>query len=122
MKRIRSGKVFDKLKKSVRKRAVQPKEKIYFSGLTVFLLCALIQVGWSVLMNFSKAVSFNSKISTLQKVKDVSVAKNEMLKNEIKSYSQISKLEAIARNSLKMASEDEVLILINEQPVEKDKN
>ncbi len=126
MDKKRTGKVFDKLKKAVRKKKVGPKEKIYYSGLTLFLLFALIQVGWSVIMNFSKAISFNSKISTLEKVKEMSVAKNEMLKNEIKSYSQISKLEAIARNSLKMASEDEVLILINEQPIEtmenKDKN
>ena len=77
-------------------------------------------------MNFSKAVSFNSKISTLEKIKEVSLARNEQLKNEIKAFSQISKLEGIARNSLKMASEDEVLILINEVPAEpvidKDKN
>lgn len=69
-------------------------------------------------MNFSKAVSFNSKISTLEKIKEVSLARNEQLKNEIQAFSQISKLEGIARNSLKMASEDEVLILINEAPVE----
>lgn len=110
--------VIDKIKKIGKKKEVspKPKEKIYYSGLTIFLLFALIQVGWSVLMNFSKAVSFNSKISILEKRKDMSLAKNEQLKNEIKAYSQVSKLEGIARNSLKMASEDEVLILINEQP------
>lgn len=120
------SKVFEKFKKLGRKKTDKSKDKIYYSGLTLFLLFALIQVGWSVLMNFSKAVSFNSKISTLEKIKEVSLTKNEQLKNEIQAYSQISKLEGIARNSLKMASEDEVLILINEsQPevvVEKDKN
>lgn len=113
----RVKKVFDKLKKKktdTNEVASKTKERIYFSGLTIFLLLALIQVGWSVLINFSKVVSFNSKISTLEKMKEVSVARNEQLKNEIKAYSQISKLEGIARNSLKMASEDEVLILINE--------
>lgn len=115
-------KVFDKFKKIGKKNSAKPKERIYYSGLTLFLLFALIQVGWSVLMNFSKAVSFNSKMATLEKMKDVSVARNEQLKNEIKAYSQVSKLEGIARNSLKMASEDEVLILINEQPVENTEN
>lgn len=71
-------------------------------------------------MNFSKAVAFNGKISDLEHLKTLSAARNEQLKSEIKAYSQISKLEGIARNSLKMASEDEVLILINEQqPAEK---
>lgn len=110
-------KVFDKIRKLGRKSEPKPKEKIYYSGITLFLLFALIQVGWSVLMNFSKAVSFNSKIAILEKRKEMTLAKNEMLKNEIKAYSEISKLEGIARNSLKMASEDEVLILINEQSV-----
>jgi len=114
---------FNKLKKTKKtdnssENVVKPKEKIYYSGLTLFLLFALVQVGWSVLMNFSKAVSFNNKISTLEKMKEMSVARNEQLKNEIKAYSQVSKLEGIARNSLKMASEDEVLILINEQAQE----
>ena len=113
-------KVFNKIKKTSKKDSSQPKEKIYYSGLTIFLLFALIQVGWSVLMNFSKAVAFNGKISDLEHLKTLSAARNEQLKNEIKAYSQISKLEGIARNSLKMASEDEVLILINEQqPAEK---
>ena len=111
-------KVFDKLKKVGKneKSSPKPKEKIYYSGLTLFLLFALIQVGWSVLMNFSKAVAFNGKILDLERLKSISATRNEQLKNEIKAYSQISKLEGIARNSLKMASEDEVLILINEQP------
>ncbi len=113
-------KVFNKIKKASKKDSSQPKEKIYYSGLTIFLLFALIQVGWSVLMNFSKAVAFNGKISDLEHLKTLSAARNEQLKSEIKAYSQISKLEGIARNSLKMASEDEVLILINEQqPAEK---
>lgn len=113
-------KVFNKIKKTSKKDSSQPKEKIYYSGLTIFLLFALIQVGWSVLMNFSKAVAFNGKISDLEHLKTLSAARNEQLKSEIKAYSQISKLEGIARNSLKMASEDEVLILINEQqPAEK---
>ncbi len=111
-------KVFDKFKKVGKKQEKKPAERIYYSGLTLFLLFALIQVGWSVLINFSKVVSFNQKISTLEDLKDMTVKKNEQLKSEIKSYSQISQLEGIARNSLKMASQDEVLILINEQAVE----
>lgn len=111
--------VFDKFKKIGKKNGeVKPHEKIYYSGLTLFLLFALIQVGWSVIINFSKVVAFNGKISDLEHLKSISAARNEQLKNEIKAYSQVSQLEGIARNSLKMASEDEVLILINEQQAE----
>lgn len=107
------SKLFGKLKLSEKKR-MKKQDKIYYSGLTIFLLLALIQVGWSVIMNFSKVVSFNSKISTLNKMKQASTDYNEQLKGEIQAYSQVSQLEGIARNSLKMASEDEVLILIND--------
>ena len=107
------SKLIGKLKLSEKKR-LKKSDKIYYSGVTIFLLLALIQVGWSVIMNFSKVVSFNSKISTLKKMKQASTDYNEQLKGEIQSYSQVSQLEGIARNSLKMASEDEVLILIND--------
>ncbi len=119
MDKKKRTKVFDKFKKVGKKDGgVKPHEKIYYSGLTLFLLFALIQVGWSVLINFSKVVAFNGKIADLERLKNISAARNEQLKNEIKAYSQVSQLEGIARDSLKMASEDEVLILINEQQAE----
>ena len=102
--------------------SVKTRERIYYSGLTLLLCFALFQVGWSVVINFSKAISFKSKMATLEKVKDASMARNDYLKNEIKAYSEISKLEGIARNSLKMASEDEVLILINDDKTSEAEN
>ena len=117
----KAPRIFGKLKITDKKK-LKKREKLYYSGLTIFLMLALIQVGWSVVMNFSKVVSFNSKISTLKKMKQASVDYNEQLKNEIQSYSQVSNLEGIARNSLKMASEDEVLILINDVYPEAQKN
>ena len=117
----KAPRIFGKLKITDKKK-LKKREKLYYSGLTIFLMLALIQVGWSVVMNFSKVVSFNSKISTLKKMKQASVDYNEQLKNEIQSYSQVSNLEGIARNSLIMASEDEVLILINDVYPEAQKN
>ena len=119
----RKTKIFSKVKKLEKNNKnnsinQKSKDRIYYSGLTLFLLFALLQVGWSVIMNFSKAVSFNSKKAELERLKDATMVRNEQLKAEIQSYSQISQLEGIARNSLKMASEDEVLILINEQQTE----
>jgi len=50
---------------------------------------------------------------------------NEQLKENIKNFSNVAGLEAIARNNLKMASEDEVLVIIStpkeEEKIEKPK-
>ena len=57
----------------------------------------------------------NSDISNqLKKIRDDAEAKNKKLKREIKEFSSTASLEAIARNNLKMAGEDEVLIIIND--------
>ena len=44
---------------------------------------------------------------------------NEQLKESVKNFSNATGLEAIARNNLKMSSEDEVLVIINTQKEEK---
>ncbi len=38
---------------------------------------------------------------------------NQKLKEELEDFSSMKSLEAIARNNLKMAGEDEVLVIIN---------
>ena len=40
-------------------------------------------------------------------------AENQRLKEELEDFSSLKSLEAIARNNLKMAGEDEVLVIIN---------
>ena len=40
-------------------------------------------------------------------------AENRRLKEELEDFSSLKSLEAIARNNLKMAGEDEVLVIIN---------
>ena len=48
---------------------------------------------------------------------------NQRLKEELEDFSSTKSLEAIARNNLKMAGEDEVLVIINkpQEPVQSDK-
>ena len=61
----------------------------------------------------------------MTKIRDAAEAQNQDLKQDIKLFSSMSSLEGIARNNLKMAGEDEVLILINPnqpQTVKKKKN
>ena len=95
---------------------VKPSKKtgFYYSFLTIVLLFCLIQIGFGAILNISKTIAYRTKISTLTKIKDSAEAHNQDLKQDIKLFSATSSLEGIARNNLKMAGEDEVLILINQ--------
>lgn len=90
------------------------KTKFYYSFLTIVLLFFLIQVGFGVILNISKIISYRTKILVLEKIKNHAEANNIDLKQNITRFSSSSSLEGIARNNLKMAGEDEVLILIND--------
>ncbi len=98
----------------------KPKSKtgFYYSFLTVVLLFCLIQIGFGAILNISKTVAYRAKILTLTKIRDAAEAKNQDLKQDIKLFSATSSLEGIARNNLKMAGEDEVLIIINQPQVQ----
>lgn len=85
----------------------------YYSFLTVVLLLCLFQITVSAVLNISKIVSYKAKIVQITKTRDSAKALNEQLQDNIKNFSNVSGLEAIARNNLKMSSEDEVLVIIN---------
>lgn len=85
----------------------------YYSFLTIVLLFCLIQMGCSAIYNISKVISHKAKIATLKKVLNNAEDHNKDLKREIQAYSSAKNLEGIARNNLKMAGEDEILIIIN---------
>ena len=53
---------------------------------------------------------------TLENLLRQAQARNQDLKNEKKVVTSDNSLEGIARNNLKMAGEDEVLIIINKKP------
>lgn len=98
------------------------KTGFYYSFLTLVLLLCLIQIGFGAILNISKTISYRAKISTLTKIKENAEMQNEDLKENIKLFSTSSSLEGIARNNLKMAGEDEVLILINNSQVQNSNN
>lgn len=89
------------------------KKGFYYSFLTVVLLFCVIQVGFGAILNISKTISYKSKINTLEKVRDEAEMRNQDLKHNIKQFSSTDSLEEIARNNLKMAGENEVLVIIN---------
>ena len=105
------------------KKEIKPKKRpvamgFYYSFLTVVLLLCLIQISCGAVLNISKLVSYQAKIAQLQKTKDLAEQRNKQLKDDISSFSAASSLEAIARNNLKMAGDDEVLVIINSNPKE----
>ncbi len=102
-------------------RAQKVKKGFYYSFLTLVLLFCLVQVGFGAILNISKTISYRAKINTLEKVRDEAEARNQDLKNDIRQFSSAASLEGIARNNLKMAGEDEVLVIIN-KPVPETKN
>ena len=97
----------------------------YYSFLTVVLLLCLVQITISAVLNISKIISYKAKIIQITKTRDDAKALNEQLNDNIKNFSNVAGLEAIARNNLKMSGEDEVLVLINNnqpQTVNKKRN
>ena len=97
------------------------KTGFYYSFLTLVLLFCLIQIGFGAILNISKTIAYHAKVSTLTKIRDAAEVHNQDLKQDIKLFSSTSSLEGIARNNLKMAGEDEVLVLIN-QPQKTEQN
>ncbi len=105
----------------------QPKQSssssgFYYSFLTIVLLLCLIQITISAVLNISKIISYKAKIIQITKTRDAAKALNEQLQDNIKNFSNVTGLEAIARNNLKMSGEDEVLVIINTPKEEDEKD
>lgn len=96
------------------------KRGFYYSFLTLVLVFCLIQIGYGAILNIGKIVSYKAKVITLERVLKQTKLHNQDLKAEKKMVTSDNSLEGIARNNLKMAKQDEVLIIINKK-VEKPK-
>lgn len=105
------------LKSRVQKQQKKKIRKIrfYHSFLTIVLLLCVCQISYSALLNLAKIVVYQTKIIKAQELKTQAEERNKHLKSEIKNFSSMYKVESIARNNLKMAAKDEVLIIINQQ-------
>ena len=113
----------EKKKNSAKKSSAS--KGFYYSFLTIILILCLIQITVSAVLNVSKVISYRAKIVQITKTRDDAMALNEQLKDNINNFSQVAGLEAIARNNLKMSSEDEVLVIINapkEEAVKEEKH
>jgi cell division protein FtsB len=102
-------------KEKRKRRKNSRKTGFYYSFFTVVLIFCLIQIGYGAILNVGKIISYQGKMYTLENLLKKAQAKNEDLKTEKKVVTSDNSLEGIARNNLKMASEDEVLIIINKK-------
>lgn len=89
--------------------------KMRYSFLTFVLLACLAHVGISAFYNISKTINYQGKIRKMDQLKNQAVQDNLRLKEELDNFNSLESLEAIARNNLKMAGEDEVLVIINKK-------
>ena len=94
--------------------------KLRYSFLTIVLLLCLLHVGVSSFYNISKAINYQGKIRKMNQLKLTATQDNIRLKEELDNFSSLKSLEAIARNNLKMAGDDEVLVIINKKNLEKE--
>ena len=112
-------------KKSQNERRQRRHTRFYYSFLTIILLVCLVQMSFSALLNITKVIAYHGKISTLESKQIAAEARNAELKKDIKNFSTTATMESIARNNLKMAGKDEVLVIVNkqqEEPLPKDKH
>ena len=82
--------------------------------MTIILLFCVFQLGYSALLNISKIVMFRAKIIKSNDLKLKAEKRNKKLKEELNNFNSLQRVESIARNNLKMAAENEVLVIINE--------
>ena len=92
--------------------------RIYRSFLTFVLVLCIIQMGRSTLLNVSKIVMYQGKIKKSEELQKEAKERHEILEKSIKTHNSLEQIESIARNNLKMAAQDEVLIIINKQQEE----
>lgn len=114
------------LKEKTQQKNNKRKNKIrfYYSFLTIVLLICLVQIGFSAFNNITRSISTHGKIKKMKALNQQAYLENQRLKEELEDFSSMKSLEAIARNNLKMAGKDEVLVIINRpqpQPEVQDK-
>ena len=102
-----------KEKKKRQQKKNNKKRKVYLSAVTLILLILVGQVAYSALYNISKIVIYRTKIAKSQELKEQAELKNKQLRSEIDNFNSMNRVESIARNNLKMAGENEVLVIIN---------
>ncbi len=100
-------------KKTNKPQTIERVTKKRYSLLTFVLLICIVELGISAFHNINKNIHYSSKIRGLENRRLEETAKNEQLKAQIKNFDSDATLESITRNNLKMAGENEILVIIH---------
>lgn len=92
---------------------VEKVHKKHYSLLTFVLLICIIELAISLTNNINKNIYLESKRKGLEKKRNEELIKNEQLKSQIKNFDSEAIMESITRNNLKMAEENEILVIIH---------
>ncbi len=87
--------------------------RVKYSFLTLVLLICLGLASNGAFINITKSVNYIGKKKKMTQLKTEAYIENKKLKSELEDFNSSKSLEAIARNNLKMAGDDEVLVIIN---------
>ncbi|MFA6989543.1 MAG: septum formation initiator family protein [Candidatus Gastranaerophilaceae bacterium] len=90
--------------------------RFYYSLLTIVLLILLVQIFIGAGLNIAKFISLNTKITKLKDMKKHAVTRNIYLKEELRKYKTGKGIEELARDKLRMAGKNEVLVIIKDKP------
>ncbi len=106
----------DDLRQKVRNNQKKKTTRVrfYHSFLTIVLILCVFQISYSALLNISKIVIYHGKIVKSRELLVQAQKRNKTLKKEVENFNSMEKVESIARNNLKMAAKNEVLVIINE--------
>lgn len=100
-------------KKNNQPQVIERVTKKHYSLLTFVLIICIVELGISAFHNINKNLHYSSKIKGLENKRNEEISKNEQLKSQIKNFDSEAILESITRNNLKMAGENEILVIIH---------
>ena len=106
----------DNLRQKVRKNQKKKTTRVrfYHSFLTIVLILCVFQISYSALLNITKIAIYQGKIIKSRELLSEAQKRNKSLKKEVENFNSMEKVESIARNNLKMAAKNEILVIINE--------
>lgn len=116
-----TGNISEEQVNNEQKKRRKKRRKLHYGAkfccpfFTFILIFCLLQVGYGAVLNVGKILSYQGKQATLESLLKKAQLRNKDLKTQKKVITSDNSLEGIARNNLKMAGEDEVLVIINKK-------
>ena len=68
-----------------------------------------------MVVNILRNIDIYAKLQIVTRAHNQSLKRNKTLKYDLQSFNSAKSLESIARNNLKMAGENEILLIINQE-------